>query len=303
MEEILLRAGALLTQAGACAWGCADSAWLLPRMREEAREKALEQTPGLKRLLCAAFPYARGTERAGQISRYARGEDYHRALLRRLRPAAEALEALCPGAVFTPWADSSPFPEVYAAARCGVGKLGKNGLLLTRTAGSYVFLGFLATDAPLPVTGGDITPCRGCGLCEKACPGGALRDGAVDPEKCLSALTQRRGALTQAQERLLRGGGMLWGCDRCQLCCPENHGLTAAPLPEFARAEPPLTEADLALGDRAFRRRFTGRAFVWRGVQPLRRNAALLQESKAEGASADHMPRGGNEERTNNYGK
>ena len=303
MEELLRRAGELLTRAGACAWGCADGAWLLPRMREEARAKALEQTPGFRRLLCAAFPYARGTERDGRISRYARGEDYHRAILRRLSPAAEALEALCPGAVFTPWADSSPFPEVYAAARCGMGKLGENGLLLTEAAGSYVFLGFLATNAPLPATGGEITPCRGCGLCEEACPGGALRGGTVDPEICLSALTQKRGALTPEPERLLRRGGMLWGCDRCQLCCPENHGLTAAPLPEFDRPEPAITEADLALGDRAFRRRFAGRAFVWRGVQPLRRNAALLQKTKAESTSAYHTPHGGKEERTNEHGE
>lgn len=292
LDGILRRSGELLTQAGACAWGCADGAWLLPRMSEDARARALERTPGLRRLLCAAFPYARGDEAAGRFSRYARGEDYHRAIMRRLAPVAEALEELCPGAAFTPWADSSPFPEVYAAARCGVGRLGKNGLLLTEAAGSYVFLGFLATNAPLPATGGEITSCRGCGLCERSCPGGALHGGAVDPEKCLSALTQKRGALTPEQENLLRRGGMLWGCDRCQLCCPENQGLTAAPLPEFHRPEPLLTDEDLALGDRAFRRKFDGRAFVWRGVQPLRRNAALLREDDGEDTSADHTPHG-----------
>lgn len=37
-----------------------------------------------------------------------------------------------------------------------------------------------------------------------------------------------------------------------------------------------LEPGDLALSDRAFRRKYASRAFVWRGVAPLRRNAALL---------------------------
>lgn len=37
-----------------------------------------------------------------------------------------------------------------------------------------------------------------------------------------------------------------------------------------------LEPGDLTLSDRAFRRKYASRAFVWRGVAPLRRNAALL---------------------------
>ena len=271
METMLDR---LLTQAGACAWGVADGAAVLSVMDGEARARALEQAPGLKRLLCAAFPYARGDEGRGPISLYARGEDYHAVLRRRMEPVQRALEGAFPGEAFVFFSDVSPFPEVYAAALAGVGKLGDNGLLITESAGSYVFLATLATGAALPVTGeGRIQRCRGCGVCKMHCPAGCC--GEESRVRCLSALTQRRGELTSAEAALVQKNGMLWGCDECQRCCPENGGLTAVPLPEFAPL-PELGEGDLLLSDRAFRRKYAGRAFVWRGVQPLRRNGAIL---------------------------
>lgn len=276
METMLHR---LLTQAGACAWGVADGDALLSVMPEDARARALEQVPGLRRLLCAAFPYARGDEGRGPISLYARGADYHAVLRRRMEPVQRALEGAFPGEAFVFFSDVSPFPEVYAAALAGVGKLGENGLLITESAGSYVFLATLATGAALPVTGeGNIQRCRGCGACKKHCPAGCC--GEESRVRCLSALTQRRGELTSAEAALVRKSGMLWGCDECQRCCPENRGLTAVPLPEFAPL-PGLGEGDLLLSDRAFRRKYAGRAFVWRGVQPLRRNGEILSAHPA----------------------
>ena len=266
----------LLQQAGACAWGCVDVERLWEQMTEASRLRALQTTPGLKRLVCAAFPYGPEQLTVGRISLYARGADYHRVLQARMAPVAEEMARRYPGYRFDFYADASPFPEVYAAALAGLGKLGQNGLLITEKAGSFVFLGFLATDAELPETAGEVVPCRGCGACKKACPGGALGEG-LDQSRCLSALTQQRGSLTEEQTALIKWGGMLWGCDRCQLACPENQSRTAPPLPEFAPLPDPA-EADLQLSDRAFRRTFEGRAFTWRGVQPLRRNCEILKE-------------------------
>lgn len=266
----------LLLQAGACAAGYAAAEKLRPRMSEEQWQRAERQTPGLRGLVCAAFPYGGETLASGRLSLYARGADYHAVLKARLAPVAEALSARHPGCRFDYYADASPFPEVYAAALAGLGKLGQNGLLITETAGSFVFLGFLATDAELAETGGEIRPCAGCGACKKACPGKALGE-TLDQSRCLSAITQMRGALTAEQAALVKQGGMLWGCDRCQLVCPENQNRTVFALPEFL-PQPDPAEEDLQLSDRAFRKAFAGRTFTWRGVQPLRRNAEILKE-------------------------
>ena len=266
----------LLRQAGACAVGCVAAEKLRPRMSGEAWGRALQTTPGLKRLICAAFPYGPEGYTPGKISLYARGADYHQVLRARLAPIAEELSRRHPGCRFDFYADASPFPEVYAAALAGLGKLGRNGLLITENAGSFVFLGFLATDAQLPETVGEIIPCSGCGACQKACPGGALGQ-RFDEGRCLSAITQKRGQLTAEETDLVKQGGMLWGCDRCQLVCPENQNRTVPPLPEFLPQADP-SAADLQLSDRAFRRQFAGRAFTWRGVQPLRRNLEILKE-------------------------
>lgn len=263
-----------LREAGACAAGCLSA--------EELRERMdLNCVPGLESLLCAAFCYANGEEPEETVSRYARGADYHAVVKARLERAASALEGLYPGRFFRPFADASPIPEVWAAARAGLGRLGKNGLLLTEEAGSWVFLGFLATDAVIESTAGEIVPCENCGRCLRACPGGAAGSEPFDGERCLSALSQKRGELTEKQQALLAENRILWGCDRCQTVCPANQDCRAQPLPEFA-ALPPLTRQDVSLSDRAFRRSFAGRAFVWRGVQPLRRNFALLEKEVAQ---------------------
>lgn len=269
----------LLLQAGACNTGCVAKTRLIPYMEETRLQQAEALCPRWQSLLCAAFPYGGRAAEGSRISCYARGGDYHAVLRQRLEAAAQALSSRFPQNRFVFCADSSPFPEVAAAGLAGLGKVGKNGLLITETAGSFVFLGFLVTDGVFAETGGEIVPCSGCGACLQACPGGALQAKGDFEQRCLSALTQKRGELTHQQAALVRQGGLLWGCDRCQLACPENRHITVPPLPEFAPLPDPA-EADLQLSDRQFRKTFAGRAFVWRGVQPLRRNLDILEDRK-----------------------
>lgn len=127
----------------------------------------------VKGLFCAVFPYFESL-RPGNISVYARGMDYHAVLKARLSSAAEALKGLYPESRFKIYVDASPYPEVRAAALCGLGVLGKNGLLITERYGSYVFIGTIASDLELQYEKNEIKNCIGCMACVRACPGGAL---------------------------------------------------------------------------------------------------------------------------------
>ena len=270
----------LFAAAGAAAWGGVAFRRLLPCLSPEALARAEALCPRPRTVLAAAFPYYAG-DRPGNLSLYARGADYHAVVTGRLNTICEVLRKKYMEDTFYPSADSSPLPEREAAWLAGIGLRGENGLLILPPYGTYVFLGTILTGADLPVPERPPAPaCPGCGACRRACPSGALGEGGVDPSRCLSELTQKKGALTGEEEARLKAHPLVWGCDFCQKACPFNAAPAPAPLPEFAEnLVDGLTAGGLAgLTNRAFREKYGDRAFAWRGPGPLRRNLALRGE-------------------------
>ncbi len=262
--------------SGAVAWGqCAFGELVLS---SSARAEALRLCPQAAGVLVAAYPYYAGLQ-PGNLSLYARGEDYHRVLTRRLAGLCQTLTAAFPQNRFVPGADNSPLPERQIARLAGLGLQGRNGLVIVPPYGSWVFLGTILTDLPLPSAAEPAPGCLDCGACVRACPGGALAEQPFDQEKCLSALTQKKGQLTPDQETLLQAHPLIWGCDLCQTVCPYNRGAQPSPLPEFTGGAadfpylPSLTAEDLeGLTNRTFRQKYGDRAFAWRGPGVLKRN-------------------------------
>ena len=270
----------LFAAAGAAAWGGAAFRRLLPFLSTEALEKVETLCPRPRTVLAAAFPYYAG-ERPGNLSLYARGEDYHAVVVRRLNTVCEALAEQYPGESFFPSADNSPLPEREAAWLAGIGLRGASGLLILPPYGTYVFLGTILTGAALDLPARPPAPdCPNCGACRAACPAGALEAGGPEASRCLSDLTQRKGALTAEEEARLRAHPLIWGCDFCQRACPFNAAPARSPLPEFsAGLVDRLGPADLeGLTNRTFRDKYGDRAFAWRGPGPLRRNLSLKEE-------------------------
>lgn len=126
------------------------------------------------------------------------------------------------GGEFVPFVDNSPFREVRVAAMSGIGALGDNKLLITREYGSYVFLGEIVTDMEFPLTEKDIEGCLRCGACMNSCESGCLKLPEFERSRCLSDITQKKGGLSYEEEELVKKGGLIWGCDSCQTCCPLN---------------------------------------------------------------------------------
>ena len=83
----------------------------------------------------------------------------------------------------------SYFPGLYlkdSAALAGIGPIGKNNLLITRSYGSQIRLRAIVTTAPL-ICGEPIFEseyCEGCDICMKACPANAFLDGKYTKNVC-----------------------------------------------------------------------------------------------------------------------
>lgn len=266
--------------SGAAAWGCVDFGRIRPDLSTEKRDKVEKLCPNPRTVLVAAFPYFAG-ETAGNLSVYARGEDYHLVLGRRLNTVCKLLREHYAGYLFVPGVDSSPLPERELAFMAGLGLRGNNGLLILPPYGSYVFLGTILTDAPLKVsTFPPAGVCISCGKCAAACPTAALEGAVFHRERCLSELTQKKGELTGGEESLLRRHPYIWGCDICQTACPYNQGAETALLSPFLTdLVEHLQLSDVSgLSNRQFKEKYGSRAFSWRGPAVLRRNLQLKHD-------------------------
>ena len=189
---------------------------------------------GARSVICLGRRYGRSPDDeahdpplARRIARYARGQDYHKFLRRRLQRLAAFIRRLGSGVHARPMCDVEPVLERAWAARAGLGFVGKNGLVITPGQGSYQLLGEVVTTLALPPDTPIAERCGSCTRCLDACPTGAFAAPFVlDPRRCISYFTiELRGPAPEEHDAPL--GEHLFGCDVCQEVCPFNR--TAPP--------------------------------------------------------------------------
>lgn len=209
------------------------------------------------------------------ISRYAASLDYHLALRETSEELIGVLTEARPGTCAKGYGDHSPIDEVGAALIAGLGLVGDNGLMINEKYGSYVFIGDVITDIIPSELGAaepcEIKHCHHCGACKRACPTGILRG---EGEDCLSAITQRKGELSDIEKDLMRNCNTAWGCDLCQSPCPYNRQPPITPIEFFHRERLPELTRDIL--DSMDKREFLRRAFAWRGRRTVERNLDVL---------------------------
>lgn len=226
-----------------------------------------------KSIIVCLFSY--NTADRGNISKYAFGKDYHKVICEKLKSFSEPLEnAGYKCAVYT---DSWDFNERYAAVEAGLGFIGRNRLFISPKLGSFVFIGVVLTDCPLPPSVSTKKTCINCGKCVAACPGNALADG-FDKNLCLSHITQKKGELSAFERDLIKKNGFVWGCDICQDVCPYNKNAPLSEIAEFSSDKITHLKIDADMSNREFRRKYSDRAFSWRGIAPLKRNIKIIEE-------------------------
>ncbi len=247
--------------------------------------------PWAKGAFVVALPYNTSRESSeewiergrGWVSRYAWGRDYHKVLKGRLAKAAALLESA--GYKARVCVDTAPVRERALAVRAGLGFIGKNGMLINREFGSYLFLGEVITDLALDNAGSAKGGCGGCTLCLKACPTEAIVEPRiVDSRRCLSYWTiEHRRAFSESTPLLV---GHLFGCDGCQEACPYNKKSPLSGEGEFQPRDglfAPFPEAITGLGREAWDELTRTTALRRARYEGLLRNACrIIEEAKGE---------------------
>lgn len=257
----------------------ADMAWMDNPKRADVRRIL----PDARSVVAVALNYYTPhpqpeTGDRGKISRYAWGRDYHRILHKKLKALSQWIEASGDGVRAKYYADTGPVQDKVWAERAGLGWIAKNGNLITRDYGSWVFLGELLTNLDLDRDAPHTAHCGTCTRCLDACPTQAIvRPAVVDANRCIAYHTIENRAETLPEDIANRLDGWVAGCDICQDVCPWNQRFAQeTDVAEFqpypGNHAPKLSElAELSEDD--WDRRF--RASALRRIKPAmwRRNA------------------------------
>nr|WP_242071792.1 tRNA epoxyqueuosine(34) reductase QueG [Brevibacillus formosus] len=229
----------------------------------------------------------------GILCRAAWGTDYHHVLRDKLDKLTRFIMELEPGARIESMVDTGALSDRAVAERAGIGFVGKNCAIITPEFGSWVYLGELVTNLPLPSDQPIEEGCGDCNICVDACPTGALiQGGQLDAQRCVAYLTQVKDFIPDE----FRGkiGNRLYGCDTCQTVCPKNRRIDNAhhaefqPDPEIAK---PLLIPLLQMSNKEFKEKFGQSSSSWRGKKPIQRNAILALAHFKDRTAVPHLER------------
>lgn len=235
--------------------------------------------PDVQSVIVCLFPYYTGEKAGANIARYCYALDYHTLIRKKLEQIGGYLEKNIPDFAYQTYTDTGPLADRYLAYLAGLGFYGIHSQLIHPTYGSYVCIGYLLTNYPFEPDKPSALTCMQCGRCIRSCPGKAiLGDFSLDPRRCRSYLTQKKGGLTTKEQAILRTSGLVFGCDICQDVCPHNQKVPCTPITEFQESLLPHIDCQNlpALSNKEFVRRYGNRAFSWRGKKTLVRNFTYL---------------------------
>ena len=199
---------------------------------------------------------------AGNISVYARHRDYHDVVKGRLKLLGQWLVAQAgERAQIKVFVDTAPVMEKPLAAAAGLGWQGKHTNLVSRSHGSWLFLGSIFTTLALEADEPEADHCGTCRACLDICPTNAFpAPYQLDARRCISYLTiEHKGHIDRQFRAAI--GNRIYGCDDCLAVCPWNKfAQDAHEIKLQARADmlaPALAEL-AGLDEAGFRAHFSG---------------------------------------------
>ncbi len=249
----------------------------------------------------AADPLAlEGSPELGRISVYAQGADYHDVVKKALKALARWLiEATAEetdeaaAADLKVFVDTAPVMEKPLAEAAGLGWQGKHTNLVSRSDGSWLFLGAIYTTLELEADERHAVRCGSCRRCLDICPTDAFpAPFQLDARRCISYLTiEHKGPIPEEFRAAI--GNRIYGCDDCLAVCPWNRFADAARahrafLPRAELAAPALADL-LQLDDPAFRKLFAGSPIKRIGRNRMVRNAAIAAGNSGRPEMIPHL--------------
>ena len=212
-----------------------DMAWL--ERNKERRVDPQLVLPGARSMIVLAMNYFQGDEgTVPRIARYARGDDYHEIIEKKLDVLDEFLRGH--GGVQKCYVDTGPVLERDFAAIAGAGWHGKSTMLINRKLGTWFFLAEILTTLELSGDPPENDHCGSCTRCIDACPTAAITAPyQLDARRCISYLTiELKGSIPLEFRPMI--GDRIYGCDDCLSACPWNRFAQAASETAFAMREP-----------------------------------------------------------------
>ena len=193
-------------------------------LENEFEEKDIEKriNPNIylkegKTIISIAFPYCNSYDIDSDnngFSIYTKRYDYHRVVKKYLNEVCAYIETL--GGKAVSFVDSNSLPERYIAYLCGIGFIGKNNMIITKRYGSYVFLGEIITDLDIETEMkrnftmvSHHKECGECDICLRECPTKSINKAKVNPNICLSYMTQKK-ELNNKEIKLLKVKGNIF---------------------------------------------------------------------------------------------
>lgn len=243
-----------------------DMGWMEVRADKRAHPQSL--WPQAKSAVVLGLSYAPADDPLDALARkdraaisvYAQNADYHDVVKKRLKVIAREMIASHGGDAKV-FVDTAPLMEKPLAQAASFGWQGKHTNLVSRTHGSWLFLGVILTTLDLGPAAGEDDHCGTCTRCLDVCPTKAFpAPYRLDARRCISYLTiEHKGPIPRGLRPLM--GNRIYGCDDCLAVCPWNKFAAVSREAAFhprAELKAPLLAHLAALDDAAFRDVFKG---------------------------------------------
>ena len=265
----------------------ADMAWMANPKREDIRSYMPEVRSLISVGLNYYTPHQHSTDpEVGKISRYGWGRDYHKVMGKKLKALCSWLRSQDKSIQAYSCVDTAPVQDKVWAQRAGLGWLAKNGNVIAKEYGSWIFLGEILLNLELAPDNPHTNHCGTCTRCITACPTDAIvSPHVVDANRCIAYHTIENRDRELPPHIADKLSGWVAGCDICQDVCPWNQRFAKEtdvadfqPYPD--NIQPKLSEL-VNLKEAEWDRRF--RASALRRIKPImwQRNAhANLNKAK-----------------------